>query len=134
MGYRAIRSIYKLQFAERDGLEVRVRAISFGTLMNIAEEAEQARAGQSLSTVRGLIDTFVGALKDWNLESEEGEPTPQTAEGLLSHEPALVLEIVLNWFDAMTEVSGPLGRSSSSGEPFLEASIPMDALSPSLTT
>lgn len=132
MGYRAIRTIYRLKFEDREGLEVRMHSMSMEELLSVGDQAETLKQSGALSGVRELLDMFVSKIKDWNLESEEGEPTPRTMEGLLAHEPSLVLEIVLNWVEAVTQVSGPLGQRLTSGEPSPEASIPMDVSSPSL--
>lgn len=153
MGYRAKRTINTLKFEdpEMDGLVVRAGIVDMETILKIGDQAENLRAGGMLSMARGLFDTFMGreawideetgeeheqikpALISWNLENEEGEPTPQTLAGLLSHEPKLVMTIVLAWFDSMVGISGPLEPNSTSGNTFPVDIIPMDVPSPNLT-
>lgn len=136
MGFRAKRTVYKLIFDDPDyaELEIKAASTSIGTLLDLANAAAGARAGAGLDRVDSLVDEFVGALKSWNLENEDGVPTPLTREGLLSHEPAFVLDILLTWFDAMMTVqeADPLAGRSTSGNQSLVVELPMDLPSPNL--
>lgn len=130
--YRAKRKIYTLQFEDHEGLEVRAHGVSMGKLFQVADQAEAAREGAGFGETRELVDLFVASLVAWNLADEEGQDTPLTSEGLLSHETDLVLATVLAWFDAMVSISSPLGRRSTAGSTFPVASIPMEIPSPNL--
>lgn len=140
MGFKAQRKLFMLQFEDQalEGLDVRVRSISLGRLLDLADQAAELEHGGAgaLPRVRELLAVFTERLEFWNLENEEGEPTPQTLEGLLSHETDLVLDIVLDWFGAMMSVGkgDPLVSSSTNGNTFPEPSIPMETLSPNLAS
>ena len=77
------------------------------------------------------MSRFAGALVSWNLEDEDGEPIPADLAGVLSNDFDLNLELIGAWLDAASGAATPLGRPSTSGSPSLEASLPMDPLSPS---
>lgn len=136
--YRAQRKIYTLQFEDPElkDLEVRVKSVSMGKLLDVADQAQELKDGAGLSVARELFTLFISRMVSWNLQhepedeaEEEFADTPMTVEGLLLHDPDLVLDIVLSWFDAMVSISGPLEKSSTSGPQYPEASIPMGVLS-----
>lgn len=144
--YRAHRKIYTLQFEDPElkELEVRVKSVSMGKLLDVADQAQGLKDGAGVSTARELFALFITRVVNWNLQHElessiegvgilDGDEqfadTPITVPGLLGHDPDLVLAVVLAWFDAMVSVSGPLAASSTSGEKFPEEYIPMGALS-----
>lgn len=135
MGYRAKRTVYVLEFDDPElaGLEIKVSSTSIGVLLDLADDAESARIG-GLDKAKRLLAEFMTRLVSWNLENEEGEPTPLTEEGFRSHEPDFVLTVVFTWFDAMMAIKdgSPLGRRSISGKQYPEVSLPMDLPSPNL--
>jgi hypothetical protein len=129
MGFKVQRTVFNIRFAEGsrfDGLFVQAKSISMGEVMRLSPEADKAREGSGVAEVQRLITRFSEELVEWDLEDEDGTPTPPTLEGLLSHDPNVVLPIVLAWFDAMLQVDDDLGKDSNSGERFPEASIPME--------
>jgi hypothetical protein len=138
VGFKLIRKAYKLVFkgTEWDGLEVTVRSLSTGDQLQL-EAARIARAAGGAGTegaTRELVEHLAGALIGWNAETEDGEPIPPTLDGLLDQDVDLALAIIAAWNRAMNEVPAPLSGTSSGGAPSVEASIPMDVPSPSLTS
>jgi hypothetical protein len=139
MGFTVPRRIYKLEFdgEKYAGIVVRVRAMSFATLLDIEnmrrsdEMADRAEMRAQLDEFHGI---FVDHLVDWNLEEEDGAPVPLTVEGLRSQEGSFVTSIIAAWRDTPTEVPAPLGRPSSDGDPSVELSVPMESLSESLAS
>ena len=131
MGHKIKRKVFALQFEgheDLDGATVRVRSVSLGKLFEVAGQAEQARDGKfKLDDVRALFELFTDRLDSWDLEDEDGTPIEQDMDGLLSLDPDVALEIVLTWFDVMISIKRDtdLGKESTSGEQFPEASIPM---------
>lgn len=133
MPYTVKRKILNLQFAdeELEGLEVRAHSVSFGKLLEVADQAQMMREKAGLSEVRGLLEMFANALVSWNAQDEDGQPIPATMDGMLDQDVDWVLTVVLAWFDAMVSVPDPLERKSTSGKQYPEVSIPMDV--PSLS-
>lgn len=148
--YQARRKIFRLQFEDPafEELEVRVKSVSMGKLLDVADEAQGLKDGAGLGVARELFALFISRVVNWNLQhelessiegygvleadesaAEQFADTPITVPGLLGHDPDLVLTVVLAWFDAMVSVSGPLEKSSTSGLQYPEGSIPMGALS-----
>lgn len=130
MGHKIRRKVFTLRFdghEDLDGATVRVRSVSLGRLMAVAGQAEAARGGVKLAEVMDLLELFAERLESWDLEEEDGTPIPTTLDGLLSLEPDTALDIVLSWADVLVSArgDGDLGKDSTSGEPFPEASIPM---------
>lgn len=135
MGYVAQRKTVKLQFEtpEHAGMEVSARVLSLGELLEVADQADRARAGAGLSEVRNLVKVFADALAGWNLERADGSAVPKTLAGVMSLDTDLALTMILAWFDGMVSIGSHLGKGSSSGRQFPEVSIPMETLSESPT-
>lgn len=141
MGYRAKRKVIVLQWPEDDdlhGLEVRARSQSMAELLDLTDQIALLESGglAALSKVRGLITEFVEHVDSWNLEDDDGAPTAMTPEGLLSHEPVLVIEMVLAWAEGVVTIrkSDPLDPSSTSGTPSVLSSVPMASSPASLAS
>ena len=139
MGFKVQRKAYRLAFkgTEWDGLEVTARSLTTGQQLEL-ESARIARAAGGADGDAGterMVRLFSGALMAWNAEDEDtGEPIPTTYEGVLSQDVDFVLAIIAAWNRAMNELPAPLSGTSSGGAPSVEASIPMDVPSPSLTS
>lgn len=116
MGFKLGRT-YKLVFeGDMAGAEVVLKATSIATVMKVRE-----------SDAAELADLLAEHVISWNLETAEGEPLPATGEAIREHmEEAVLAVIVRHWFKAAVGVSAPLDDGSTSGEPFLEESIPME--------
>lgn len=130
MGHVIKRKLFNLQFPESEdlnGATIKVRSTSLGKLLEVAGQAEAARGGVKLQEVRELLELFVDRLEFWDLCDEDGTEIPQTIQGLLGLDPDVALEIVLTWADVMVSVKSEpdLGKDSTSGALFPEASIPM---------
>lgn len=138
-GFQAPRKIYRLTFADPDlaGLEVRARSVSTGEFLQISSLAELAGergVATDISEVSKLFAAFAGAIVSWNLEDEKGDPIAPDVDGLYSQDFDFVLSIIMAWLEAVASVPDPLGRASSGGERFPEESLPMESLSPSLSS
>ena len=133
MGFKR-QQLYKLKFVDPDmeGLEVTVRMTSIGaTLEHQAREkaAKDADDGAALSKLR--VDQLAQMLVEWNLEDDDGQPVPATAEGVMAQDMKFIVYLLNTANDAIYGISDPLDESSTSGEMFPEASLPMEPLSPS---
>ncbi|WP_049562245.1 hypothetical protein [Nonomuraea sp. SBT364] len=133
----------KLTWADGEfaGLEIRARRSSLETYFQFAPILD---GGIDVSTPDGrkeFLDLFLEFgeyLVSWNLEDENEHgtrtPIPCTPQEFLNQDPRFVREVLDQWADAIAGVAAPLDSKSASGEPFPEASLPMDALSPSLAS
>jgi hypothetical protein len=101
---------------------------------SIAEALEAQRLGASTTDELGRTDALVHqtaeALISWNL-TKGGVDVPATYEGLAAQQGFIFWAIFNAWVEAITGVSVPLDGGSTSGDSSLEASIPMEPLSPS---
>jgi hypothetical protein len=134
MGYKRNPKIYKLTWdADTDypGLEVQVRTLTMGQVLTM-------RAGKNdddgKDGVQASVELLAERIVAWNLEDETGQPVPTTMDAILEEDDDLILDIINRWTDAVSAVRAPLQQSSPSGEPSLVASVPMEALSPSLAS
>lgn len=150
MGYRAKPRVFRLEFEDRDGLEVRAESRSLGELLRLGDDALERAAGLDADTLMKMgagalsreatavmaagLESFLGAVVSWNLEYTDGTPVPATVEGVMAlADPGLVFEMVTGWQSALQAVSsGPLPQTSNGGNPSVEVSIPMAPLSASL--
>lgn len=142
MGFKRAKTI-KLTWAddtEFAGLEVRARRVSIGKFLELGPTLEALGNLSNLDLkdlgpVRGMFLELGEALISWNLEDEEtGEPVPCTPEMLLEQDIAFVNEVLSCWAEHIAGVPAPLEQPSPSGEPSLEASLPMEPLSQSLAS
>ena len=143
MGFVRTNTI-KLTWADESefhGLEVRMRRPNVGQFLDLAPLID----GQfdmldpaDRQTLKDLFAEFGKILIDWNLEEEaEGGqrvPIPCTVEEFLRQDPALVREVVQQWARSSSGAPGPLEQPSPDGDSSLEASLPMEVLSPSLAS
>lgn len=128
MGFKANRTVYKLVFddPDLDGLVVSIRS---GTLAERQEFDE-------ITTNADLFEFFPRLLVEWNVEGDDDQPLPLTAEGIRQLEPLTFQAIQSGWINAIREVPAPLEAPSNDGETSESevASIPTETLSESLAS
>jgi len=123
MGFRLNRT-YKLRWDESTdlaGLEIDMRSTSVATL----NEIKALRVGQDEERLGALLAEHV---KRWNLEGEDGQTLPISAESLYEQEAPVLAEIAKQWYLAAAGVSTPLALESTSSATSAEESIPMETL------
>lgn len=127
MGYRPKRKVYALAFEgeEYEGLEVKIRGLNTGQIMDI----DAARADGGEAAIVTMLQLMADQLVEWNVEDDEGQPVPPTFEGIRSLDVDFNWAIIDAWQNATAGVPAPLDSDSTSGEPSLVASIPMETLS-----
>jgi hypothetical protein len=143
MGYRQKRTYYNITFessSDLAGLELRIRSMSTGQLMDLTEAGARLQGKTSgkvvdpedLAAMDLMFDSFADALDSWNLEEEDtGAPVPADMAGVRAQEATFVMRLIDEWMRAAGGVPDPLAGGSTSGGTFPEASIPMEALSTS---
>jgi hypothetical protein len=147
MGYTRQKKIFNIiwddEGTDLDGLEIRARAVSTGKYLRIyrlAKAVENAAGDdveQLMNDMEELFDTFATVLLSWNLQEhedpdDEDSPlvdVPATKDGFYSQDLELVLAIIFKWIGISSGVGADLGKESTSGDPSLEASLPMEPLS-----
>jgi hypothetical protein len=139
VGYQRKRKVYKLIFAdeEMNGLEVRCTSVSIETMLSLtalsglAAKSLSEYSIEDLGSVNLVFEVFAEALVSWNLEDEDGNPVPATLEGVKAQDIDFLNVIITAWMERVAGISGPLAPASTAGSRSLEASIPMETLSPS---
>lgn len=153
MGHRIKRKVFALHFEEGSdlaGATVKVRSIPFGDFtamiglagaageaINESSTAEQILGAidpQDVAQLGRLLTRFGEALVEWDLEEEDGTPIPATPEGVAGLDTDVALDIIGPWVHAVqggVRPGSPLPDASGSGTSSAEASLPMEALSPS---
>lgn len=102
------------------GEALEIDVLRFGTSSTFEERRDRLTA---------LYEAIASHLVSWNLlHPKTGEPVPATAAGLLSMNQTFAGNVITGYIDAIRGVAAPLDDSSTSGEPFPEGSIPMEAL------
>jgi hypothetical protein len=132
-GYRRQSTIYNLTFPDYDGLVVSIKGLTTGQMMklwddqalNAAAKAAGDKDAVSKAT-KEMLQMFVGALVEWNLEDDKGTPVPTTMEGIESLDLPFVLSLTEGWTIALAGADAELGKDSDSGSSFQEESIPME--------
>jgi hypothetical protein len=138
-GFRRQARTIVLHFTgELEGLEVRARSVSVGTITRMLELAQKVQgklAPEDIGIIGELFGTFAAAVVSWNLEHEEASevpgvstwvPTPISVAGLEKHDGDFVLDMIMAWIDGAIGTPGETGKESDDGKPSVEASMPMD--------
>lgn len=133
---------------ELHGLEVSMRKLSIGKMAAFAGLADLRKQGVTGTEALRVFDDVTGSIAEslvsWNLTEDvdvkddagnvvgtEEKPVPATLDGVRAQDLDFVFELMSAWMDLGVGVSDPLSKSSSDGLPSLEASLPMEPLSPS---
>lgn len=133
---------------ELEDLHVTMKRLSIGKMADFAGLADmkerELRGAAALKVFGDITETIADGLVSWDLledvevKDDDGnvtvlkdQPVPATLEGLRRQDLDFVFELMSAWMDLGAGVSDPLSTSSSGGLPSLEASIPMEILSPS---
>lgn len=94
-------------------------------LMGYIEAADDDRSGAMRQ-----LEKFAEGLLEWNVEEEDGTPTPPTRDEFFNLDPDLGFALATEWLEILGgKVDAPLDEPSTSGEPSLVASIPTETLS-----
>lgn len=131
MGYKRTPKQYNLVFGEDSefaGLEVTVSSISVGELLEFQALQEKVKE-EDFASIEMLLEKFTGAVKDWNLEEEDGTPIPVSVESVKAQDLEFVLTLIEHWIEAVSAVTRDLGKASNSGATSEEERLPMEALS-----
>lgn len=119
----------RMVFEDRPGLEVVMRSISIGKLMDLAGAYDAAQAGTATAAqVRQMCDALAARLVSWNLDDENDEPVPATPAGVQSLDADLFLDIARGWFEDMTMAPKASPPASPNGT-HPEAGLPMVPIS-----
>lgn len=130
MGYKHPHKTFLLRFEDKPGLEVQMRTVSVGKLMDMAELADDVKAGKaSTSQAMSLFTMFADRLVAWTVEDDEDQPVPANLDGVRSLDTDLFMTIFEFWFESMTESPSPLPQPSGNGLSPMEASLPMVPIS-----
>jgi hypothetical protein len=149
VGYVRKQKVFRVEFTDEHslaGLELLTRSLSIkefaefglqiaaiGEVVDSASSPEdQLLAISQMSTGVDMVKkSFADALISWNMEEEDGSPTPPTADGVGRLDDMEFLSMVGSWLEALGGVLAPVGKGSGSGETTPELSLPMDISSPS---
>lgn len=109
---------FELDFTgtEAAAATVRVRSASVATLKKVLDGNQEVEDDAKI---------FAEHLISWDL-TENGEPVPLTAEGVMRLEEPLMRLIVGEWIKATRGVTAPLDHRSSGGAKPQEEQIPME--------
>ena len=141
MGFEA--RTYRLIWPEGHqfhGLEIRMRGMSLAELERLSafeRTKKDSEAGSDvvarMAEMRAMVELFSSRLISWNL-TENGEPVGTDPDSIASADLGVVMSAIGAWQKEVTRVPDPLPQSSSDGQPFRVAPIPMiqDLPSPNL--
>lgn len=135
-GYTVPRRVFALdfEFEELAGLEIKVKAISVGQLLDMDARVVDLDTGggwtQGMSNeLDYLMEQFIGQVVEWNMEEEDGSPVPVSVEGLRTLEIPTLVQIIASWLTNSAGVSREEGKAPASGDSPEVASLPMETLS-----
>jgi hypothetical protein len=129
MGYQA--RTYKLVWPAghaMHGLEIRMRGMSLAeldALTKFERKEDDATNAARTAEMRAMAELFSARLIEWNLEDEASQPIGTDVESIIKADLGVVMSAIGAWQKEVTRVPDPLPQSSSAGQPFQVASIPM---------
>jgi|SRR6185437_10700196 len=128
MGFKKEPTVYKLVFEAYDGFEVTVKSMSVAELLELTNLAAtvEADSGKNIENAKELFKSFANCLVSWNLEDKNGTPVPADIKGVNSQEFGFIIEIIVEWMNAVSAVSPNLEQKLST-TPSLEQ-LPMETL------
>lgn len=141
MAYRRKAKTYRLVWEEGDyaGLEVKAKSMPLGKFLEAAPKFAAIQEKGAISTAEMVemvepLKMLAGAIVSWNIEDEDDDGNvtslPCDFDGLMSLDPDMIFEILRAWTEARATTAPPLETLSLDGD--LEASLPMEELTPSL--
>lgn len=143
--YQRAAKTYTLKFEDYPGFEVTMKGLSIDGFMRLAKLAgtmtgtdlaklSGAQLDEAISAVDMLFSRFARSLVRWNLDGDDGEPVPETEDGVRSQDFDFILEITLAWMDAIAAVDTPLPQPANSPGTSQESSLQLASLSESLSS
>jgi hypothetical protein len=135
VGYTAKVKTYLVRFDEGHeyhGAEARLSGMTYGEWEQVTGLDGSEGETNGAASVRRFVDHLVS----WNLEDEDGKPLPKTMDAVKALDHDLVAALNNAWIQTLIGVhaADPLPENSTSGEPSLVESVPMEALSESLAS
>ena len=129
MGYTPPSKRYELDFTGTDyeGLEVTLKGLSTGQFLQLQKVMPKAATGDP-EAAETLISAYQGAIIEWNVEDDMGDPVKPTYENVLDQDLAMTLFVVNGWMTAIAGIKADLGKDSSSGETSPVVDLPTEAL------
>ena len=114
---RTARLVFEGDYA---GAEVVVRLdLPIGQVLSFLDQSLSAEDGQTPATAKAnliLLQRFAAtALISWNLENDEGQPIPATAEGILQVPVVFAQLLLAKWAEAISNPPDPLAGVSANG-------------------
>src|ERR1700722_8872275 len=92
---------FLLRFTDMPGLEIHMRSVSVGKLMDMAGLADSVKANSATAAQIGeLFSLFADRLIGWNLDDEDDQPVPANLDGVRSLDMDLFMAVFEGWFEA----------------------------------
>lgn len=151
MGYKPVRKFYTLEFPEYPGLEITVKGVSIGKLVEISDITLDLSKPERADKLK-VFGVFARKITSWNVDHPEpeefydqderpdcrvcakcglaeGEPLPTTPEAMECLDVDFIMPIIFGWFRQQASVSPGKGQSSNGGDRITqEAMKQLDAL------
>jgi hypothetical protein len=130
MGFRP--KVHRLTFKEyedadnpENSLCVDVTAPSVIEVLQMTAGRRDDEDGEQFT--RRCLSYLAPRIKRWNVEDENGEPTPTTVEGLINTDEDVVLAILKRWrsLSETEPAASPLGNSSAPTSTAGPTSVPV---------
>lgn len=129
-GFRRNLKVFEMSFEEYEDLQVKVRSVPIGQLLDVLKLADAVKGGDlQQEAVNELFGWFAARIVSWTYQDEEGEPLPPTQETLLADDFDFVMKLIMAWVSAVTSSLVPTtpGPGDTSSRDPVETSIPMTA-------
>lgn len=118
-----------LRFEDLPGLDVAMRSVSVGKLMDMAAMADKVKTGEAdVDEALELFRLFADRLISWNLDDDTDQPVSADLEGVRSLDTDLFMQIFEGWFEGMTKAPKASRTPSANGSSHPEVSLPMESL------
>lgn len=125
-----------LKIAEYAEFGIRLSTVTGGVVVGATIEAQQAHLEHLKAAIADAQELFADVLIEWDMQEEDGTPTPATLDGIRLLEDSEFMSLLNGWLSAIggsavADSGDGLGKDSGSGETSPELSALMEPLSPS---
>lgn len=143
MGYKRQRKTLSLTFEDEPELKILARSCTVRKFLWVLRTADQMKAGVlPQEELEEFVDWFAGRIISWNLEDDDDNPVPVSADYLLDEDIDWTAKVAMGWvsgilrtFNVPLDLAqlaqlGQVAQQAGTAADPVESSIPMSPATP----